>query len=240
MRQQPRKSVPACTRLSLSSVLVLLTISAFLGRYLSAQAPSAPQPAATPIAAAPAPAAAAKDSATQAKSAEVVTRDSATTFKVRVNLVQVRVVVRDPNGKVVDNLKKEDFQLFDNRKPQTNSTFSLETPASHAVPNLTVSDHPDAGAIEKSSVAAGLPQRFVTLLFDDLHLAMEDAVNVRVAAAKVFDSMAPSDRVAIYTTSGQFSQEFTSDHELLRKSLNQVIARPLGENTFHDCPDISY
>ena len=186
------------------------------------------------------PAKPADPASTSPATAEVVTRDSATSFKVRVNLVLLRVVVRDQNGKVVDNLKKEDFQLFDNRKPQTISTFSLETPASHAVPILTVSDHPDAGAIEKSSVAAGLPQRFVTLLFDDLHLAMEDAVNVRVAAAKVFDSMAPSDRVAIYTTSGQFSQEFTSDHELLRKSLNQVIARPLGDNTFHDCPDISY
>src|SRR5216684_1057907 len=39
--------------------------------------------------------------------AEVVTRDSSTTFKVRVNLVLVRVVVRDEHGKVVENLKKE-------------------------------------------------------------------------------------------------------------------------------------
>src|SRR5262245_54258801 len=34
---------------------------------------------------------------------EVVTRDSPTTFKVRVNLVLVRVVVRDEHGKVIDN-----------------------------------------------------------------------------------------------------------------------------------------
>jgi hypothetical protein len=45
-----------------------------------------------------------------------------------VNLVQVRVVVRDSQGNVVTNLKKEDFQLQDNRKPQTISTFSVETP----------------------------------------------------------------------------------------------------------------
>ena len=174
-------------------------------------------------------------------SAEVVTRDSAATFKVRVNLVLLRVVVRDQNGKVVDNLKKEDFLLFDNRKPQTISTFSLETPLSHAVPIVTVSDHPDSDAVEKNpSTVAALPQRFVSLLFDDLHLAVEDAVTVRVAATKVFDSMAPSDRVAIFTTSGQFSQEFTSDHELLKKSLNQIIARPLTNSGFHDCPEVTY
>ena len=56
---------------------------------------------------------------------EVTSRDTAATFKVRVNLVLVRVVVRDALGKVVTGLKKEDFQLSDNRKAQTISTFSV-------------------------------------------------------------------------------------------------------------------
>jgi hypothetical protein len=63
---------------------------------------------------------------------EIVSHDSPATFKVRVNLVLVRVVVRDNNGKVISNLKKEDFQLADERKPQIISSFSEETPASHA------------------------------------------------------------------------------------------------------------
>src|SRR5215472_9511670 len=50
---------------------------------------------------------------------ELSSHDTPATFKVRVNLVLVRVVVRDAEGHVVPNLKKEDFQLFDNRKPQT-------------------------------------------------------------------------------------------------------------------------
>jgi|ERR1043166_1336541 VWFA-related protein len=167
---------------------------------------------------------------------EVSTHDSPATFKVRVNLVLVRVVVRDEQGKVVDNLKKEDFLLFDNRKPQTISTFSIESPASHSVSVVNVSDHPETDA---PAVVSGLAQRFVSLLFDDLHLAMEDAVAVRVAASKIFDSMAPSDRVGIFTTSGQFAQDFTSDHELLKAALNQIIPRPVGSD-FHGCPDISY
>src|SRR2546429_3276926 len=59
---------------------------------------------------------------------EVSSRDTPTTFKVRVNLVLVRVVVRDQQGKIVSKLKKEDFQLYDNRKLQTISSFSVETP----------------------------------------------------------------------------------------------------------------
>ena len=47
---------------------------------------------------------------------EVSSQDTPATFKVRVNNVLVRVVVRDSHGKVVQNLKKEDFQLYDGRK----------------------------------------------------------------------------------------------------------------------------
>jgi len=46
-----------------------------------------------------------------------------TTFKVHVNLVLVRVVVRDQQGKIVSNLKKENFQLYDNRKTTDNFFF---------------------------------------------------------------------------------------------------------------------
>jgi len=67
-----------------------------------------------------------------AQTEEVSSRDTPTTFKVRVNLVLVRVVVRDRQGKIVSNLKKEDFQLFDNKKLQNISSF-----ASGRRPNLT-------------------------------------------------------------------------------------------------------
>ena len=213
----------------------LVALASFLCPALGAQSPPSQEKTAPP------PPKSTDSAAPPQASAEVVTRDSAATFKVRVNLVLLRVIVRDSAGKVVENLKKEDFILSDNRKPQTISTFSLDTPASHAVPVVTVSDHADPDASEKTpAVAAALPQRFVSLLFDDLHLAMEDAVTVRVAASKIFDSMAASDRVAIFTTSGQFTQEFTSDRELLKQSLNQIIARPLAGDAIHDCPDITY
>ena len=62
--------------------------------------------------------------ATQAKE-EVSSHDAPATFKVRVNLVLVRVVVRDAQGNVVGNLLKEDFQLFDRGKPQFIARFSV-------------------------------------------------------------------------------------------------------------------
>jgi VWFA-related protein len=179
--------------------------------------------------------------ATPDSAAEMVTHDSAATFKVRVNLVLVRVVVRDDRGNVVDNLKKEDFQLFDNRKLQNISTFSVENPESHNIPIVSVdSAPPPPNGVERPAPVANLAQRFVTLLFDDLNLEMGDALTVRVASQKVLDSLAPGDRIAIFTTSGQVTQDFTFDREVLRTALEKITPHPLFNTSFHDCPDVTY
>jgi VWFA-related protein len=174
-----------------------------------------------------------KDEATT----EVVTRDAPATFKVRANLVEVRVVVRDQNGKVIPNLHREDFQIFDDRKPQLLSTFDVDTvqPPSLAVP---ANPSESAADVEKTAIEAKLPQRFVALVFDDVHLSLEDASFVRSAAAKFFDSLAPSDRVGIYSTSGQITQEFTDDRAILRKTLLGILPRSVAD--VHGCPDVTY
>ena len=40
-------------------------------------------------------------------------QETGTTFKLRVNLVEVQVVVRDARGNPVPGLKQEDFHLYD-------------------------------------------------------------------------------------------------------------------------------
>ena len=134
-------------------------------------------------------------------------QDSPATFKVRVNLVLVRVVVRDNQGKVVTNLRKEDFQLFDNRKPQAITYFSTETPESQALrPAATVAANDESAVTPEEAQAAAkkLPQRFVGVLFDDVHMSMQDTTVVRDAATRLFGALAPSDRVAMFSASGQF------------------------------------
>ena len=222
----------------LRCVLLLIGLTG-VGARVSAQtvaspsAPAASSPAQTPAEPAKPQTQASNDNA------EVSSRDTPPTFKIRVNLVLVRVVVRDPQGHVVPNLKKEDFQLTDNRKLQTISTFSVETPESHVVATTVSTDaNVPADPVAAKAVAA-LPQRFVSVVFDDQHLNMQDAMFVRNAANKFLDSLAVSDRVGIYSTSGQFTVEFTDDHEMLRKSLLKIIPHSPTAGT-HDCPDISY
>lgn len=180
----------------------------------------------------------------QGASTEVSSRDTPTTFKVRVNLVLVRVVVRDSDGKPVANLKRDDFQLFDNRKPQTISSFSVETPQTRAVKNVNTpipGSAEEAGGASAEAGVMGLAQRFVTMVFDDVHMSLEDSTFVRKSAQRFLARLAPSDRVGMFSTSGQLSLDFTSDHDALEKALLGVVPRPLAQsNTFHTCPEIGY
>ena len=186
------------------------------------------------------PAAASSTSTAGGTSSEVSTRDTPTTFRVRVNLVLVRVLVRDAQGKIVSNLRKEDFQLSDNRKPQVISTFSIETPESHVPPPLTKETATAAPPEPTPPAIAALPQRFVAVMFDDANMRMEDTASVRDAATRLFSALAPSDRVGMYSTSGQLTQEFTGDHESLQKALLGIVPRPLAGQGFHDCPELGY
>ena len=58
---------------------------------------------------------------------EISTQDTGTTFKLRVNLVQVHVTVRDAKGDPIPNLKREDFQVFDQGKLQPITVFAVES-----------------------------------------------------------------------------------------------------------------
>src|SRR5690242_14473180 len=52
--------------------------------------------------------------------------DAPYTFKSSVNVVLVPVLVRDKQGNAVGTLEKEDFQIFDNDKPQLISGFTIQ------------------------------------------------------------------------------------------------------------------
>jgi VWFA-related protein len=191
---------------------------------------------------APAPASADASKANDSNAAEVTTHDTAPTFKVRVNEVSVRVVVRDESGKFISNLKKEDFQLFDNRKPQTITSFRVETPETNTVkPQAITTENPDGGPPTVTPVPT-LPQRFVAVVFDDTDLVMNDAASVHYAGQKLFDALPPGDRVGIFSTSGQVTVDFTSERLKLRDSLSRIVPRPLtgAGAVVAECPTIGF
>jgi VWFA-related protein len=181
---------------------------------------------------------------------ETSTRDIDAEIKVRVNLVLVRAVVKDAAGKIVPDLKQEDFQVFDNGKPQKISSFNVETaetPAKAAAPPAEVKVAESVPEKQpKTESAAGvvnasvIPKRFVALVFDDSHMKLADAMAVHAATEKLFASLTPTDRVAIYSTQGNVQQEFTDDAATLRKTLAAIVPHTSIDEGHQECPDISY
>jgi VWFA-related protein len=194
-------------------------------------------PAADQAPAAPAP--------SNADAAEMTSEESSVPLRVLVNLVPLRVIVRDAKGKAVSTLRKEDFQLFQDGKPQLISNFSIVLPPSAAHPGATSSSAPAAGQSGAPAASGFLPpSRFVALLFDDAHLNLQDAMQARIAATKYIDaSLASTDRAAIYTMSGQYQMDFTDDHAKLHASLISIQPRAVtagADITDNDCPPMDY
>src|SRR5579872_4997819 len=73
---------------------------------------------------------------------------------VRTNVVMVRVVVRDAKGNPVSGLARSDFHVFDNKKEQSITHFSAETPTAAG---LAVAQAPASSG--KNSVARSEERR---------------------------------------------------------------------------------
>lgn len=165
----------------------------------------------------------------------IAAQEAEITFKTRVNLVSVPVVVRDSKGVPVGNLEKADFQLFDRGKLQVISRFTVErSPGKTALPREKGESTNTTGA------APTLPERFVAYLFDDIHLQFGELVYLRDSASRHLDTLARSDRAAIYTTSGMTMLDFTDDRDAWHAALKRLMPRPLAKRFSSDCPDLSY
>ncbi len=173
----------------------------------------------------------------------IATHDEPTTFKVNSKLVVVRAVVRDSQGHAVGNLHQEDFQVFDKGKLQVISQFDVEQPGALAV-KARLESQKDSGASEASSDTGNVPaapERFVAYLFDDVHLEFGDLAHVREAAERHFATLRPTDRAAVFTTSGQTILDFTDDRTKLHDTLLHLRPNPINSQIFaHQCPEISY
>ncbi|MGO9239310.1 MAG: VWA domain-containing protein [Bryobacteraceae bacterium] len=171
--------------------------------------------------------------------AEVVTKDATPTFSSRVNLVPVSVVVRDDKGHAVGHLTKDDFRLTDNGKLQIITRFSIERADT---PVVVQKENPELQApAAPARPEPVLATRFFAYLFDDVHLKFEDLAYARDAAARhVAASLLPTDRVAIYTTSGRDMLEFTDDRAQLEDALARLRPNPLTGGSANKCPDFGY
>jgi VWFA-related protein len=156
-------------------------------------------------------------------------------LKVTSNLVVVRVVVRDAQNKPVESLKKEDFKLFDRGKQQSISQFALEIPAAQTT-GSTAAVTP--GQQPTMTPVSALPQRFLTLYFDDLNMTDAAVIQAHEAVDRYLAAnLQPGDRVGLFT-SGNSLSDFTGDPRQIHDALLKLHVSPVALRP-NDCPEIS-
>jgi VWFA-related protein len=156
----------------------------------------------------------------------------APTFRLNVENVEVDAVVTDRDGQFVRGLTKDDFQIFEDGKPQAISTFSIvDIPVERAQRPLNASAaiEPDVKSNERP-----FDGRIYVMVVDDLHTYFGRTPRVRAAAKQFIEqNLGANDLMAVVHTAGSSdaSQEFTSNKRLLVAAVDRTQGRKLDSAT---------
>jgi len=154
------------------------------------------------------------------------------TFRVRVDYVEVDIVVTDRQGNLVRDLKKEDFQVLEDGKAQSISAFSLvDIPIERADRPLF---QPDPIEPDVKTNAQPFDGRIYVMVIDDYHTNFGRSARVKGAAKQFIERrLGANDLMAVVHTAGstEANQEFTSNKKLLLAAVNRTMGRKLKSAT---------
>jgi VWFA-related protein len=147
---------------------------------------------------------------------------------VRINteLVQTDVMVFDKNGRFVDGLKPDQFELRVDGKPQTISFFERVTAGSASEEAQLAAARGAISATSNESDVKPLDRgRTVFFYVDDIHLSIESLRRTRQTLLHfINDEMKQNDQVAIISATGQigFLQQLTDNRTVLRAAVARL------------------
>jgi len=151
--------------------------------------------------------------------------------QLKAELVELRVVVTDKKGQLVDNLKREDFEVLEDGRPQDISFFSTERITGQAA---TSPDKPSA-PVERPAAENATPARTIVLFVDTLHLSFHSLIEVKKTLRQFVDNqITDQDIVALITPYGNVGllQQFIRDRRMLRYAIGKLTRFPRAETHF--------
>ena len=149
-------------------------------------------------------------------------------IRVSTRLIQINVVVQHKNEPVTD-LKKDDFEIFDQGKKQQVATFSMESgelpPAVAAARAKIVL--PQNTFKNRAELRPTSPNAVTVLLLDGLNTKFEDQVYAKRQLIAFLKQLRPADHVAIYELGNRLRilHDFSSDTESLIRAANNQKTR---------------
>jgi VWFA-related protein len=162
--------------------------------------------------------------------------DTGTVLRFNVDLVQVDAVVRDSKGRYVKDLRAQDFEVFQDGKPQKITHFSYVSNAGVPLRGVTKdAADPAVSVIPARQLSAADIRRSIVLMVDDFRMSFENLVYIRKSLTKYIDEQVqPGDVAAVVTTTGESGslQQFTSD----KRQLHAVVDRLHWKPRFRELP----
>ena len=165
-------------------------------------------------------------------------QDTTPRIEMNVNRVLVPVVARDQQGHSVGDLKKEDFQVFDNGKPRVVSGFTVEKRGPR---ESNQGSNTESGVQSPNKTAPPAPKRFIVLLFDDLNLTFEDLAHAKKAGLDASEgALADSNIAVVVSTSQKTNSGWTRDPAKLRDAIASLEAQRAYRPDDTECPKVDY
>jgi VWFA-related protein len=152
-------------------------------------------------------------------------------LRIDTELVQTDVMVFDRQGRFVDNLQREQFELRVDGKPQTITFFERVASGNRTEERTRVEGRAPSSA-PAPTVGSAERGRTVIFFIDDLHLELDSLNRTRQALKHFLDKdLTPGDSVLIASTSGQigFLQQFTDNKSVLSAAIERL--KPVPYNT---------
>jgi VWFA-related protein len=155
-------------------------------------------------------------------------KDDEEVVTVRSHLVNVDVTVKDKKGNFVNDLKAEDFEVFENGVRQKveffNPPLSGGGALAAATPNGEAS-RPGVAVASASRAQAGMPRNVISLVLDGLTTDTANMKRVRDGAVKyIKEQVTDGDQVALFAVTGglQLLQPFTNDKAKLLAAVDRA------------------
>jgi len=168
-----------------------------------------------------------------------------TVLRVETELVQIDVVVADKKGNLVRDLRREDFELFEDGKRQPITHFAAGTSVKPATwiraerrPTAPTANDAEV-AFTSTEIRAG---RYIVIAVDDFHLAPENLlIAKRVLHRFINEQMVAGDETAFITTSGNIGlfQQFTTDRTILERAIDRLSVQTRTVTNSFDVPRIN-
>lgn len=162
----------------------------------------------------------------QERNSQQTAEQSDEVIRINTELVQTDVTVVDKQGRFVEGLKPEQFELRVGGEPRAISFFERITSGSldeeRQLQAARSGSRPSRRAGTTSPQSGG---RQIFFFVDDLHLAAENLARARQALQRfVEDEMAEGDRIAIVSTSGRigFLQQLTGNKSVLLAAVSRL------------------